>query len=73
MTRKDYELIAKVFKNIRDEFYRDMTDANDAHGWDKNLFAGVGVRILAESLAGELEQENPRFDRSRFLNACGVN
>lgn len=28
---------------------------------------------IAESLASELEQENPRFDRSRFLSACGVN
>lgn len=72
MTRKDYELIAKVFKEIRNEFYRDMTDADTAHGWDKNLFAGVGVRILAENLAKELEQDNPRFDRQRFLDACGV-
>lgn len=27
---------------------------------------------LANNLADKLEQDNPRFDRSRFLIACGV-
>ena len=55
MTRKDYELIAKVFKNAQE-----LTTER----------AGVGV--TAYLLANELAQDNPRFDRARFLSACGV-
>jgi ABC-type Zn uptake system ZnuABC Zn-binding protein ZnuA len=29
--------------------------------------------IIAHNLAEIFEQENPRFDRSRFLEACSVN
>jgi hypothetical protein len=28
---------------------------------------------LVNNLADKLEQDNPRFNRSRFLTACGVN
>ena len=28
-------------------------------------------RSVAEAFAAELAQENPRFDRRRFLDACG--
>lgn len=28
---------------------------------------------IAESIADALAQDNPRFDRARFLDACGVN
>lgn len=32
-----------------------------------------GVRVkLAEYFADELRHTNPRFDRARFLKACGV-
>jgi len=30
------------------------------------------AKILAENLADKLEIDNPRFDRARFLTACGV-
>jgi hypothetical protein len=30
------------------------------------------IDLLARDLATELEAENPRFDRARFLSACGV-
>jgi len=50
MTRKDYELIARVI--------------------DRAKFNNIDQ--LARDLATELEKENPRFDRARFLSACGV-
>jgi hypothetical protein len=28
---------------------------------------------IANAFADELEETNPRFDRARFLTACGVN
>ena len=30
------------------------------------------VRCIARQLAGYFEQDNPRFDRKKFLEACGV-
>ena len=38
-----------------------------------NLFAGyMGQKTYAEHLATLLSEENPRFDRARFLAACGT-
>jgi len=34
---------------------------------------GQSLRILAEAFAIELKEDNARFDRARFLTACGVN
>lgn len=30
------------------------------------------AKPLAENLAYELEQDNPAFDRNKFLTACGI-
>lgn len=38
---------------------------------DTNGFDGCAKRI-AEALAKALAQDNPRFNRSIFLEACGV-
>ena len=56
MTRKDYELIAGVFANFSKVCEIEET---------------IGANIARE-LATELEIENPRFNRARFLSACGV-
>lgn len=59
MTKKDYVLIAKVLK----------------HGVDNHKAADSAlemVEVLAGYLACEFKKENPRFDRARFLTACGV-
>lgn len=63
MTKKDYELIAKVFAD--NTFSPDSTIDFDA-GYD------AGRKHLAESLAYAFEDENPRFNRERFLTACGL-
>ena len=57
MTRKDYILIAEVF---RVELERCDGRAQD------------GVAFAARSMALRLSQDNPRFDHDRFLKACGV-
>jgi len=59
MTRKDYELIAETF--------RDMLAV--AVLWDDEA---KGIGAIARVLATRLEEDNPRFDRDKFLNACGV-
>ena len=58
MTRKDYVAIAAALKTAGNEY------------WNADLlllFAGTCERI-----ADVMAQDNPRFDRARFLQACGV-
>lgn len=57
MTRKDYQLIAEVFANFGQIIELEETIAAD----------------IARNLANALQADNPRFDRARFLTACGVN
>lgn len=62
MTKKDYELIAKVFnKNITDK---------------STICIKNNVPIVATAMARQfadvLVSTNPLFDKQRFLTACGV-
>ena len=62
MTRKDYELIARVVKRERDS-------------WNENNANPIAIDTchrFGEGLAYELENDNPRFDRAKFLKACGL-
>ena len=61
MTRKDYELIAKALKRAN-ENWEGFNEENPQ----------VVITAISAYLAKELAQDNPRFDRSRFLTACGV-
>lgn len=56
MTRKDYELIASVFAG-----FAAICDLSETIGAD-----------IAEQLAEELAEDNPRFNSARFLSACGL-
>jgi len=59
MTRKDYELIAAA---IREEvnLWRD--------GSESQHMVGKTAKAISTALA----KDNPRFDRDRFLRACGI-
>jgi hypothetical protein len=59
MTRKDYELIAKVFNYL----------AVDVANGDYDT---ITMSQIVENLSLELQKDNPRFNRARFLSACGV-
>lgn len=65
MTKKDYELIAQSVRRTR------MVE-----GWDKNQLRKqakmAALRLVANDLAGSLYGDNPRFDRTKFLTACGI-
>ena len=60
MTRKDYELIAAATRDA----------LHSARPWSEDK--EEGIRLTARSIADALAADNPRFDRSRFLAACGV-
>ena len=58
MTKKDYELIAKAIKNATaDLIISANTETTDNIVW---------------GLALELEKENPKFNRNKFVKACGL-
>lgn len=60
MTRKDYVLIADALAQP----IRPLT----GHEHAMTIAWGETVRNLTRALAND----NPRFDRARFLKACGV-
>lgn len=57
MSRKDYEQMASVIK-------REVNQANH----DAEVMV---LERLAKHLAGVFALDNPRFDRVRFMRACG--
>lgn len=62
MTKKDFELIAEAIKEWDFEhspFAKEPCTSNP-------------TECLAESLAVKLEDTNERFDKQRFLTACGL-
>ena len=61
MTRKDYKLIAEVLNRA----------VKIWEGFDQERPEEV-VSMIAKTLSSQLIQDNPRFDRAKFLDACGV-
>lgn len=56
MTRKDYVMLAEALASARDGY----SQPNAQHTRD------------CEAIADRLAADNARFDRARFLKACGV-
>ncbi len=63
MTRKDYVLLAAALASAK--------PAPHMHGPDHGLAAREQHKRDCEAIADALA-ENPRFDRERFLKACGI-
>jgi len=59
MTKTDYEMVASVIKFTL-ETYQDNPESI------------LTISILVDRLADELEFDNPKFNRNKFLNACGI-
>lgn len=67
MTKRDYMLIAQTFAHMLDK------NNQPAERPEDELFGRwEGLCDAARQFAHVLAQENPRFDRDRFLKACGV-
>jgi hypothetical protein len=70
MTRKDYVLIADLLA----QFSRDIAndEALNLTAAGRMILSGerVGLQTIAHRLAEKLQQDNPSFDRKRFIDAC---
>lgn len=68
MTKKDYELIANVFRKESENLSRllgfkgKVTPFNDGQLQE--------LRTLMQNMAFWLGQENPKFDKEKFYKAC---
>jgi hypothetical protein len=49
------------------------TQADPVKAEDFNRGVEYAAHVIASNLAFIFKQENPRFDRARFLEACNVN
>ena len=58
MTKKDFEMIAKVIAIAK-------AQANNWHNPEDVVYS------VAAEFVKVLSQENPRFDGARFIKACG--
>jgi hypothetical protein len=65
VTRKHYNMIAACFREQKIECGRKFSRAVECAA------AREGIRMAAEAFALEASLDNPRFDRNRFLAACG--
>ena len=66
LTKKHFEKIAKAIKDGV-ENQRCLT----SNHFEKDEKTAVGEAI-AEEIAKVFSQENPNFNRERFIKACGV-
>lgn len=65
MTRKDYEALAGALKEAR---YHVLT----RNAPEDSAAVGFGIDAAAKEIALVLAKDNPRLNRERFLQACGV-
>jgi hypothetical protein len=66
VTRKDYVLIASAVERVALDAREIMKGLPIGDVWDHAVIA------VATELADALAADNPRFERERFLKACGV-
>jgi len=66
MTRKDYQAIAEAINKARENEL--------AMGASGDWLQGVEVTLssVAHQLCKIFEQDNPRFDSNKFLNAANI-
>jgi hypothetical protein len=70
MTRKDYVLIADTIAQFSRDIASDEGLTLSTNG--RAVLSGerAALQTIAHRLAEKLQQDNPRFDRKRFIDAC---
>lgn len=69
MTRKDYELLARVMRDRRNSYA-----LMGALSWtEEEVKTAIDTHAdIVKHLANELGADNIRFDKQRFIKDCGV-
>lgn len=70
MTRKDFELIARVLKDSRPAA-KELNDDNVKEAARQHA-KNAQVDFVSIAFAVELAKQNPRFDKDKFYTACGT-
>lgn len=71
MSKKDYQAIARAVYRLHVDY--DAKRGDGTYLWDEGAVAHGAKRMhkmIIAALADVLAADNPRFDRSRFLEAC---
>lgn len=72
MSRKDYNAIADILHDVMDETeYPESSEVPPEAALSYTLGASLALRTVASRLSMLFARENPRFDRDKFLSACG--
>ena len=69
MTRKDYKVIAEAIRQTKEFYEKDIPDNYMVS--QILLSASVSSRIV-ECLSNAMMEDNPRFNRDKFREACGL-
>lgn len=67
MTRKDYVMIAETIRELLGDIDREPPRMREVLRGER-----MGVASVALRLGVQLRQDNPRFDLTRFIEACGL-
>ncbi len=65
MRKKDYELIAEWLKDY--SYVAEVRTDDGEIGYSHKLYRGA-----LDAFCTRLEKDNPKFDRNKFLQACGI-
>ena len=65
MTKKDYALVAKCIKAMID-------GCNKMAYQDERYLSKEPYRKLVGKLVSEFQLDNPKFDKDKFIKACGL-
>lgn len=68
MTRKDYINLSNAIRATNARIQNDEQAGKTQHAVPEQL---RGVRRAAAAICDALADDNPRFDQSQFLKACG--
>lgn len=70
MSKKDYELVARVLASTREALRMEEEDRADADGRSPREDYEDAVAMVAADLALAFKADNPNFRSDLFLHAC---
>lgn len=72
MTKKDYCKFAGMILYRLNQCKVPASEHETEEGCKMRLFYQTGITDIAYDMVEAFKADNPRFDRERFLKACGI-